>query len=82
MIADRRRRSALRTMGIGGLGLVGGILAGLVLQDILAQSFPDARAVLAVHAALVPLLALAGTVLAVWLDGRVPRRDAQDPGRD
>lgn len=69
-----------RTVGIGGLGLVGGVLLALVVQDVLAPLLvrepgqPTGLGMLL--GLLLPALAGLGVVVAIALDRRgVGRRD-------
>lgn len=73
----------MRTIGIGALGLIGGVLSALVVQDLLAVAFvregtvPDALVV--VLALLMPVMALLGVVVAVLLDRQAKRRANRTP---
>lgn len=66
---DRRPRTVLGHLGVGVLGLIGGVLAMIVLNDILAGIWPGALMVLAPLS--LPLGALAGIVIAVTCYRRI-----------
>lgn len=70
----------MRAVGIGALGLIGGLLLGIVLQDVLAQALIDApgrpSTLGRLLGAFLPGFAVLGAVAAVWLD----RRRGGDPG--
>lgn len=78
--------AALRAVGIACLGLIGGVLLGVVVQDVLAVLLVTAGAgptVLGmVFGGLLPVLAVAGAVLAVWLDRRARRRRREGTGQE
>lgn len=71
-------RSAMRKVGIGALGIIGGVLLALIVQDLLASAFlrdgtiPLGLAI--VMGFLLPVFAVLGAVLAVVLDNRSVRR--------
>lgn len=68
----------MRRLGIGLLGLVGGLLAGVVLQDVLSRSLVSSDSspvILLAMGSLLPLSGAAGSVLALWLDHRQHRRN-------
>ncbi len=64
----------MRKIGIGALGLVGGLLLALVVQDLLAVTFVrDGTIPLAlgiVLGFLMPVLAVLGAIVALLIDGR------------
>lgn len=64
----------MRTVGIGVLGLIGGLLFAIILQDILVRALIDADgspSVLGmILGSLLPAFGLAGVGLAIWLDHR------------
>lgn len=74
----------MRKLGIGFLGLLGGLLAGLIAHDVLARilldggRFPDSLPMALLVGFLTPTLAIVGVVLALVLDGRRTRRRDQD----
>ncbi|WP_157530224.1 hypothetical protein [Microtetraspora niveoalba] len=76
----------MRTAGIGVLGLIGGLLFAIVLQDILARALTDADGTPSVLGmilgSLLPAFALLGAVLAVWLDRRHRRTRSKDTTDD
>jgi hypothetical protein len=71
-----------RSVGVGALGLVGGVLMALVVQDLLAVAFISdgsvAPALIAVVAFLIPVCGALGTVVAVILDNRSRKRRGSD----
>ena len=75
----------MRTVGVGALGLLGGVLLALVVQDVLATTFLQdgtiPRAVAIILGLLIPALGLAGLAAAILFDGRsAPRsKDPPDP---
>lgn len=85
MPAGRRSTtgSALRRVGIGALGVIGGVLLALIVQDLLATAFlrdgtiPLGLAI--VMGFLLPVFAVLGAVLAVVLDNRSVRRMSEKP---
>ena len=66
----------MRTVGIAVLGLVGGVLLAIIIQDLLARALVggtggDAALTLGpIQAALLPALGIAGAGLAVGVDRR------------
>lgn len=74
----------VRRLGLGLLGLIGGLLAGIVLQDVLAPLLVTGpgrvttagRILLPV---LLPICGAGGAVLAVLLDRRGRRRRGDSP---
>lgn len=70
----RRRTGIPRALGVGTLGLIGGALAALFVQDLLAAAFvrdaqvPGALAVLFVS--FIPVVAVVTAVCAVVIDRR------------
>lgn len=74
----------MRKLGIGLLGLLGGLLAGLIVHDVLARillddgRFPDSLPVALLIGFLTPTFAIAGVVLALVVDNRRTRRRNQD----
>lgn len=75
----RRLRGVWHSMGIGGLGLVGGALLGIIVQDILAtaffrdRTFPVTLGIAFVF--LIPSCAVLGAVVALLID----RQNASRP---
>lgn len=71
-------------LGTAALGLIGGLLLALVVQDLLATAWvqggtiPQALAV--VLGLLMPVLGVLGAVLALLLDSRHATRQRQDEG--
>ncbi|HEY4535503.1 MAG TPA: hypothetical protein VIG71_05955 [Enteractinococcus sp.] len=65
-----------RTVGIGALGLLGGTLFGIIVQDILALIFINTGTTVfgLVFALVIPVFAVLGVVVAVLLDNRMVRR--------
>ncbi|GAA1547449.1 uncharacterized membrane protein YcjF (UPF0283 family) [Microbacterium ginsengiterrae] len=76
----RKPRSGWRTAGIGALGLLGGVLLGVIVQDLLAVIFiRTGTPVLGlVFAVLIPLFAVLGVVTAILIDNRTNRRRQGD----
>ncbi|WP_026454231.1 hypothetical protein [Saccharomonospora iraqiensis] len=76
----------MRTVGIGALGLIGGLLLAITLRDILAHALTDTEdtpsTVGMILASLKPTLGLLGAVLAVRLDRRHHRTRPGDRGED
>lgn len=74
----------MRTIGIAALGLVGGVLLGLIVQDVLARLllddgvFPDSLPLALLVGFLTPALAVVGIVVALVLDARRARRGTPD----
>lgn len=73
MIRTGRGRAILRTVGMGLLGVVGGLLLAVIVQDVLARLLdgpgPSGLATVAVGAVM-PICILGGVVLALWVDRR------------
>jgi len=63
-------------VGIGALGLLGGTLFGIIVQDILALIFINTGTTVfgLVFALVIPVFAVLGVVVAVLLDNRMVRR--------
>lgn len=76
----------LRILGIGVLGLIGGALLGLFVQDLLATAFlgrgnlPAALTVVFIH--LIPLTSIVTGVAVVVIDRRVAARRTEGDCRD
>ena len=69
----------MRRVGMGILGLIGGLLAGIVIQDVLAEALVAgsgevSTAGLVIIPVLLPLCGVAGAVIAVLADLRRERR--------
>lgn len=75
----RRRTGIPRTLGVGTLGLIGGALLALFIQDLLAAALvrdaqvPGALAVL--FASFIPVVAVTTAVCAVVIDRKRTARD-------
>ncbi|GAA3427739.1 hypothetical protein GCM10018953_49220 [Streptosporangium nondiastaticum] len=84
--ATTERETAMRTAGIGVLGLIGGLLFAIVLQDVLAHALTGdggTPSVLGmILGSLLPAFALLGAVLSVWLDRRHRRTRSKDTTDD
>lgn len=63
-------RSPWRSLGIGVLGLVGGVLLALIVQDILATDLLRDETLPIVLSLLVPALGTLGAVSAILIDNR------------
>ncbi|WP_007024780.1 hypothetical protein [Saccharomonospora iraqiensis] len=76
----------MRTVGIGALGIIGGLLLAITLQDILAHALADTEGtpstVGRILGSLKPALGLLGAVLAVRLDRRHHRTRPGGRGED
>jgi drug/metabolite transporter (DMT)-like permease len=76
-----RRPTVRRMLGVGALGLLGGALLGLFLQDLLATAFirdghvPPVLA--AAFTSLIPVVTVATAVAAVIVDRRRAGRTAR-----
>jgi uncharacterized membrane protein YcjF (UPF0283 family) len=72
---SRKPRSGWRTAGIGALGLLGGVLLGVIVQDLLAVIFiRSGTPVLGlVFAVIIPLFLVLGNVVAIVIDNRINR---------
>lgn len=72
---SRKPRSEWRTAGIGALGLLGGVLLGVIVQDLLAVILiRTGTPVLGlVFVVLIPLFAVLGLVTAILIDNRTNR---------
>ncbi|MEX5303512.1 hypothetical protein [Kocuria sabuli] len=75
----------MRQVGTGALGLVGGVLLALIVQDLLAVAFlqdgtiPIALGILL--GLLMPVLGMVGAGAAVLIDNRYTKRRSRDtPG--
>lgn len=69
----------MRSVGMGVLGLVGGLLFGIVVQDILGRLLGDPAGtpsvvVGLVFGSLLPACLVLGPVVAIWIDRRQHRR--------
>lgn len=80
-----RPRSAWRSVGIGALGLVGGVLLALIVQDLLATVFlRDGTIpipVALVLGFLMPAFGVLGVVIAILIDNRNAKRRSEAPIR-
>lgn len=68
----------MRTVGIGALGVVGGVLLALIVQDLLATAFLSSGTI-PIGAGLglgflIPLFAVLGAITAVLIDHRSAKR--------
>ena len=76
----------MRRFGIAALGVVGGLLLAIVVQDLLTRSLtqenglPKPAAI--VVGSLLPVFGLLGAASALWLDRRRPRREASRGHQD
>lgn len=72
------RHPLLRWLGIGLLGFIGGMLSAIILQDVLASAFASngsaPTGVTIVLGSPLPVLGLAGIVVALLVDRRSTRR--------
>lgn len=77
---SRKPRSEWRTAGIGALGLLGGVLLGVIVQDLLAVILiRTGTPVLGlVFVVLIPLFAVLGLVTAILIDNRTNRHRQGD----
>jgi hypothetical protein len=72
----------MRRIGIGSLGLIGGLLLAIVVQDVLARILdqgdgaPSSAGM--ILGSLLPVFGLLGAVLALWLDRRARSKDTTD----
>ena len=71
----------MRTLGVASLGLVCGLLAGLLAQEVIARiatfgdgQISDSLQLAIVLGFLVPALAIVGAGAALTIDGRMRRR--------
>ncbi|HEY4557730.1 MAG TPA: hypothetical protein VIG82_06030 [Enteractinococcus sp.] len=73
---SQKPRNRWRTVGIGALGLLGGLLLGVVFQDILATIVTDTELtdVSFVFAPVLPLFAALGIVATIFFDKWFARR--------
>lgn len=64
----------MRAIGIGILGLIGGLLLSVILQDLLAPLLTDGAGSASILGKLLgtmmPAFAIAGAALAIWIDRR------------
>ena len=72
----------MRKLGVAVLGLFIGLVTGLLLTDVIARlalaagvHLPDALPLAILLGFLSPILAVAGVVVALGIDGRARRRD-------
>ena len=74
MTARRATAAAIRTVGIGVLGLIGGLLFAIILQDVLSRALLSAdgtpSALGVILGAALPVCGLVGAALALWVDRR------------
>ncbi|MFT3889856.1 MAG: hypothetical protein QM713_17065 [Arachnia sp.] len=82
-----RRLGILRMLGVGALGLIGGALLALFIQDLLAVAFvqganvPDALTIVLIH--LIPVVSIVTAVAAVVIDRKLAvRRTSEDSDDD
>lgn len=73
--ADRRGPTVLRRLGLAALGLLGGLLGGIVVQDLVAPLLVTENGEVSVLGLillplLIPVCGAAGAVIAVLLDTR------------
>lgn len=80
-----RPRSAWRSVGIGILGLVGGVLLALIVQDVLATAFVSdgtvPSALSAVLGFLMPVFAILGVIVAILVDNWNVKRRSKGLGQ-
>jgi hypothetical protein len=75
----------MRRIGVTVLGLASGLLAGLIVHDVLARvllddgAFPDSLPAALLVGFLTPALAVAGAVVALVVDSRRARRGSRGP---
>ena len=73
----------MRAIGIGILGLIGGLLLAVILQDLLAPLLIDDTGSASILGKLLgtmmPAFGIVGTGLAIWIDRR-RRRNVRDRG--
>jgi hypothetical protein len=75
-----RKEHPLRTLGVALVGLVVGLLAGVLVQEVIARvavsggQFPDSTALALFLGFVTPALAIAGVVAAPIIDGRMRHR--------
>lgn len=83
----RRSDPDMRTFGIAVLGLAGGILASLVVQDVIVRlllndgAFPDSKPLAPLVGFLTPAAVVTGVVVALVLDRRRTRERTAENGR-
>ncbi|MGJ3509638.1 hypothetical protein [Enemella sp. A6] len=71
--------STWRSIGVGALGLVAGLLVALLLQDLIAMVFALSGGSAPVGAAVVigsftPIIAVTGVIVALFIDRRIRTR--------
>lgn len=78
---ERTKCLPMRTLGVASLGLVCGLLAGLLAQEVIARiatfgdgQISDSLQLAIVLGFLVPALAIVGAGAALTIDGRMRRR--------
>ncbi|WP_229741658.1 hypothetical protein [Pseudoclavibacter endophyticus] len=85
MTPPPRPRSTWRSIGSGALGLVGGVLLALIVQDVLATAFlRDGTIPLALGVVLgflVPAFGALGVLTAILIDNRNAKRRSKTSGR-
>jgi hypothetical protein len=71
----------MRKLGVAFIGLISGLLVGFLFTDVVARiamfgsgQLPDSLPLALLLGFLSPALAIAGTVLALVIDGRMQRR--------
>ena len=68
----------MRKIGVAALGVVGGVLLAIIIQDVLARSFVDSGTVPVglglVISLIMPVLAVLGAVVAIVLHNRNTKR--------
>lgn len=77
--ADRRGATVLRRIGMAALGLLGGLLGGIVVQDLIAPLLITGAGEVSLLGLillplLIPLCGAAGAVIAVLVDARTMSR--------
>ncbi len=83
---DPPRPSIRRMLGVGALGLIGGALLALFIQDVLAVAFtragsvPSALTVVSVY--LIPAVSIVTAVAAVVIDRRQAVRRTENDSHD
>lgn len=81
-----RRGGAARRAGVGALGVVGGVLLALIVQDLLATALVRngtlTHGLALVLGSLMPVFAVLGAVTAVLIDARAPTRSSEETTDD
>jgi Family of unknown function (DUF5957) len=71
----------MRKLGVAFIGLIGGLLVGFLIHEVIARiamsgsgQLPDSLPLALLLGFLTPALAIVGTVVALVIDGRIRRR--------